>query len=329
MLHKRFRIFLNYFLGPVLFIWLMLAIYHQVQQQKSLYSTWMHMLQAFSYKDWLLLVLVVLMMFVNWGLEARKWQIQMRVIEPVSFLRSFRAVFSGQAFGFGSLNGVGEYAGRALYMHEGNRLRSIAVTMVGSLSQLIATFVMGLLGLFYLRYFFPMHQNILHGLSVFWFDALIWVVCIFSAFFILLYFGLAWVTKMFEKIPFVSKYSFFIQKVEELNTAELTRILYLSFVRYFVFMMQYLLLLKIFKINISFLPTSGLICVLFLVLTIIPTVTLAELGIRGELSIQLFGLISSNTIGILFTASGIWFINRVIPALAGSLFILGIRLFKK
>jgi hypothetical protein len=134
---------------------------------------------------------------------------------------------------------------------------------------------------------------------------------------------------MFEKIPFVSKYSFFIQKVEELNTAELTRILYLSFVRYFVFMMQYLLLLKIFKINISFLPTSGLICVLFLVLTIIPTVTLAELGIRGELSIQLFGLISSNTIGILFTASGIWFINRVIPALAGSLFILGIRLFKK
>jgi hypothetical protein len=329
MLNKRFKIFINYFLGPVLFIWLTIAIYHQIQYQKNFYATWRNTFQTFSVKEWIKLYVVILLMFINWGIEARKWQIQISSIEHVSFFRSFRAVFSGLAFGFGTLNGVGEYAGRALYMQEGNRLRSIAVTMVGSLSQLIVTFVMGLIGLFYLRYFFSQQQNILHGLSVFWFDALICAVCIFAVALIALYFSLSWVTKVVEKIPFVSRFAFFIEKVEDLGGKELTRILYLSFIRYFVFVMQYLLLLQIFKVDVSFLQAGWLVCILFLVLTIVPTITLAELGIRGELSIQLFGLISSNTIGIIFTASGIWFINRVIPALAGSLFILGVRLFKK
>lgn len=329
MLNKRFKIFLNYFLGPVLFIWLMIAIYHQMQHQKNSYATWQNIFQSFSATEWFKLCLVLLLMLINWGIEAKKWQIQVSGIEDVSFFRSFRAVFSGQAFGFGTLNGVGEYAGRALYMQAGNRLRSIAVTMVGSLSQLIVTFVMGLMGLFYLRYFFPLQQNIMHGLSVFWLDALIWGICIFCVLLIALYFSLSWVTKAVEKIPFVSRFAFFIQKVEDLSKKELTRILYLSFIRYFVFVMQYLLLLQIFKVEVSFLQAGWLVCILFLVLTIIPTITLAELGIRGELSIQLFGLISANTIGIIFTASGIWFINRVIPALAGSLFILGVRLFKK
>ena len=117
--------------------------------------------------------------------------------------------------------------------------------------------------------------------------------------------------------------------MEEIGYKELTGILVLSLIRYAVFVLQYLLLLKVFKVDALLWQSASMVTVLFLLLTIIPTVTLAELGIRGELSIQLFGLISSNIVGILFSATGIWFINRVIPALAGSLFILGIRLFKK
>ena len=51
--------------------------------------------------------------------------------------------------------------------------------------------------------------------------------------------------------------------------------------------------------------------------------------LRGEISILLFGLISTNNAGIMFAATGIWLINRVIPALIGSLFVCGIKLFKK
>ena len=68
---------------------------------------------------------------------------------------------------------------------------------------------------------------------------------------------------------------------------------------------------------------------MFLALAIVPTIALAELGIRGKLSIYLFGLFSTNTLGIILTASTIWLINLIVPALAGSLFMVGIKLFKK
>jgi hypothetical protein len=67
---------------------------------------------------------------------------------------------------------------------------------------------------------------------------------------------------------------------------------------------------------------------MFLALAIIPTIALAELGVRGKLSIFLFGMFSTNTLGIVLTASTIWLINLVVPALAGSLFILGIKIFR-
>ncbi|HEX3025603.1 MAG TPA: lysylphosphatidylglycerol synthase domain-containing protein [Chitinophagaceae bacterium] len=270
-----------------------------------------------------------ILMFVNWGLEAKKWQLLVKGIQQISFIRSFRAIFSGQAFALNTINGVGEYLGRIVYLKDGNRLRGLTISVVGSLSQIIITFIMGLFGLLYLRFFMLNNKQSFNGLSVFWLDALIWGLLLGTTVIIIIYFSLSWVTKMVEKIPFISKYAFYIQKVEELHSRELTRILGLSFIRYLVFVAQYLLLLQVFKVNANWFSLSMLLCIMFFILAIIPSITFAELGLRGELSIQLIGLVSTNTIGILFTATGIWLINKVIPALAGSLFILGVRLFKK
>jgi hypothetical protein len=67
---------------------------------------------------------------------------------------------------------------------------------------------------------------------------------------------------------------------------------------------------------------------MFLILAIVPTIALAELGVRGKISIFLFGAFSTNTLGIVLTASTIWLINLILPALAGSLFVLGIKFFR-
>ena len=66
----------------------------------------------------------------------------------------------------------------------------------------------------------------------------------------------------------------------------------------------------------------------FFVLAIVPSFALADLGIRGKFSTELFNLYSSNTIGIIGTTFGIWFINLFVPALVGSLLILGTKIFK-
>jgi len=329
ILNKRLKIFINYFIGPLLFCWLMFSIYHQILQQKSLLGDWHHIFESFHKDAWWKLGMVILLMLVNWGLEAKKWQLLIKRIQIVSFTRAFRAIFSGQAFALNTVNGLGEYLGKAIYLEEGNRLRSIAVTIVGSISQVIVTFVMGLLGLYYIRGYLLKDTIQLKGLSGFWFNGLSWGVLLGTLVLIVSYFSLAAITRIIERIPFVSKYVFLIHKVTDFNTKELTTILCVSFFRYTVFVLQYLLLLQIFKVDAYWVSLVCLLCVMFLVLAIIPTVALAELGLRGELSILLIGLVSTNTVGILFTATGIWLINRVMPALLGSLFILGVKFFKK
>jgi hypothetical protein len=133
---------------------------------------------------------------------------------------------------------------------------------------------------------------------------------------------------LLERVPFIAKYSFFIQKLEDLHYRELTRFLSISLFRYLVFVIQYLLLLQVFDVNIIWWQVMCLVSVQFLVLAIIPSITLAELGLRGKVSLALFGLLSNNALGIIATSAVIWLINLIVPALAGSLLILGLRIFR-
>jgi uncharacterized membrane protein YbhN (UPF0104 family) len=275
-----------------------------------------------------IMLLVFVLMFLNWGLEARKWQLLVSRIQKVSFGRAFKAIFSGQALGFNTPNRVGESAGRAIFLDEGNRLRGIVLSVVGSMSQIIVTFATGLVSLIYMRLHILDDTHHLEGLSIFWLDGLIYALTVGIVLFIILFFRLSWAIQLLEKIPFIAKHRFFVQKLENLHWRELTRILFLSCCRYVVFVVQYVLLLQVFEVEIPWLDAAAIVCVMFLVLAIVPTIALAELGFRGKLSIQLFGLLSTNTIGIVATAAGIWIINLIIPAIAGSLFILGIRLFR-
>jgi len=291
-------------------------------------EAWKKIEHSFTGNEWWKLVLVLLLMLVNWGIEARKWQFLVSGIQKVSFLRAFRAIFTGQAIALNTLNGVGEYVGRVVYLEDGNRLRAVALSIVGSLSQIIVTMVMGICGLIYVRFNILNETKHLEGLSVFWLNGLMYALSFGTIVFILMYFQLSWITKLAEKIPFVAKYAFYIQKLEDFHWKELTRILVLSFFRYVVFVVQYLLLLQLFQVEAQWWQLAWMVCVMFLVLAVVPSIPVAELGLRGQVSKQLFGLLSVNTLGIVFTAVAIWLINRVIPAIAGTLFILGIKLFK-
>src|SRR5437764_11004457 len=95
---NNFNIFLNYFLGPLLFIWLSASIYNQVRHQPNLGASWIKIKQSMeSAKIWNL-VIVIFLMLINWAIEAVKWKIAMHNIQRISFFKSFRAVLSGLSF---------------------------------------------------------------------------------------------------------------------------------------------------------------------------------------------------------------------------------------
>ncbi|SIS67930.1 Lysylphosphatidylglycerol synthase TM region [Filimonas lacunae] len=304
-------------------------MYKRIQNQANFHSSWDVIKQSFlGPKQWMFWVVMALSL-VNWGIEARKWQVLVAPVQHITLWKAFKAVLSGLALSLFVPNRVGEYVGRILYMDEGNRLRSIALTLIGSVSQLIVTLVAGIGGLIYLRSYVLTEGRQLQGLSAFWFDGMLYAIIVGTVLLLLVYYKLSRITSIIERIPFVSKYSFFIQKVETFHWKELTNVLMLSVVRFVVFTAQYLLLMQVFEVHIGIIDGWWIICVMFLVLAIVPTIPIAELGVRGQASLQLFGLLSTNTIGIIATAAGIWGINLILPSLAGSLFILSIKLFRK
>ncbi len=271
--------------------------------------------------------LVILFVFVNWGMEARKWQLLMKAVQPMSFITAFKSVLCGVTLSLNTPNRIGEYGGRILFVNDGNRLKAIALSMAGGMAQLIITMLMGCLGLAYI--FFTMdNSETLMGISAFWVRIFLWGSIIGTIVFLFFFFRLNWLVRLLEKLPYADRFSKYINVLETIDANILLRLLSISFFRYVVFVLQYIFMLQLLQVEQNVWTGFCLVTVMFWILAIIPSFAIAELGIRGTVAKTLFSY-SSNTIGILTATFGIWFVNLFIPALIGSLLILGIKIKKE
>jgi len=181
--------------------------------------------------------------------------------------------------------------------------------------------------MFFIRHFLVSHQPGSDSV-VFWLNTVIFVAMPMALVICLLYFRLAWLVRWMEKLSLLGRLLSYIRVLENFNATVLLRILSLSVMRYLVFVGQYYLLFQVFDVELNIWQVFWAVSVVFLVLAIVPTIALfTELGIRWKASIELVQLFSTNVVGILATSLAIWIINLVIPALIGSLLILGVRIF--
>jgi len=273
------------------------------------------------------LVIVVFLMIINWSIEAWKWKISIQNVQPMSFSRSFRAVLSGVSFSVSTPNRMGEYLGRILYMEEGNRLRVISLTIVSSMSQLITTLLAGSVGLFFIRKNIDTGNSI-EGLDSFWLQVSQYGVIIVLVILTGFYFRLSLIINVADKLRNNSRYAWLIGSLKDIDATLLLKLLSLSAIRYIVFVVQYFLLFRLFEADMEWWQCFWAVSVIFLVLAIIPTFAIAELGLRGKVSLKLIGLFSTNSLGISLATVTIWIINLVLPAIAGSLLILSVKIFK-
>ena len=325
---KNIKIIFRYIIAPLLGAWLFYSLYKQIKGQPNLQQS-IDLIKAAPFgaqalKFWIVIALV----FVNWGFEAKKWQVLLKTLQPFNFFTAYKSVLSGVTLSLNTPNRIGEYGGRILYVQEGNRIKAISLSIAGSISQLIITLIIGCGGLVYLIFFQGNHAAPVMGLSVFWLKTLLFLSSCGSVILVLFYFRLSWLIKLVEKIPAASKYVQYISVLDDFTPKLLLRLLSLSFFRYLVFVIQYILLLQVLDVDILWINGFWIISILFLVLAIVPSFAIADLGIRGKFSIELLSFYSANTVGIIGTTFGIWFINLFIPALAGSLLILSIKFFK-
>lgn len=320
-MNKSIKLIFNYLLAPVLFILLSYSLYRQVINQPDLDIKWQEVLNSVGEPG---LWLAFALMLVNYGIESWKWKVLVKPLERMSFRRAFASVFAGCSVTMLTPNRIGEFGGRILFVSEQHRLRAITLTILGSLSQLLITLICGIAGLIWFKTasvetttFSWVTGNLLLPLSV-----------IFTFLLLLVYFRAGAIISVIERITFLKSFVKYIIIVRSFPGKLLLRILWLSFLRYLVFILQYMLILSVMGVNISAVLSFSLLAVFYLVLAAAPTFGFIELPVRAAASVELFSAFSDNVVGIQAAAFVIWIINLVLPAIIGSLLMFGIRIIK-
>lgn len=325
---KSTKIILNYIFGLALFVWLCFSIYHQLKNQDNLHLSLLQVEQGLK-DNWMSISLVLLLMLVNWGLEARKWQILVSPLENISFRKSFYAILSGVSLSVVTPNRIGEYGGRILYLHHDNRLSAITVTAIGSLSQIITTLLFGIVGLIYYTIHYGSVSTAEHGLSYLWVRIILFGAPALAILGLLLYFHLHLIISIFERIGWLKRFRTYVQVIRQFPAVILRKVLYFSVLRYLIFSAQYLILVNALGAEILWWQGLLMIYLIYVVMALIPTIAIAEVGIRGKIGLFFLGLLSVNKVAILAGTVGIWLINLLIPAILGSLLLPGIKVLNE
>jgi uncharacterized membrane protein YbhN (UPF0104 family) len=265
-----------------------------------------------------------LLMVVNWSLETAKWQIALRPIQSIRFIRAFKAILAGTCIASFTPNRVGEYLGRMLFVDPGNKIVSVAPTILCSMSQMLVTLTAGSVGLFLYQGWSSLTPGA--WLSPAIFKAAVILTILGAIILFLVYYRFDPLVRRVNKWLIKNKKTFSVP--ENYSYRALSGILLLSIVRYLVFVLQYGLLFSLFGIPLAELQVFTGVSVMFVLMAVVPTLTfLTDLGFRWAVGIQVFQVYTLNTAGILAVSLGIWLINLIIPALVGSLLILRIKLF--
>lgn len=326
---KNYKILVNYIIGPGLFIWLAFSIYHQIQTQKNLPETWNNIRSQFGVKQWLYSGCLLVLMFINWGIEAVKWKMLMKNVQQLSFWAALKSLFSGQAFSLTTITNLGEYVGKVAFLEQGNRLKAMAINIIGGLSLIIVTLAGGMIALFIAHTIFKNNEAGKELFDPYVYNWLIWSMLAFLIFFFWYYFNLKMVTAFVVKIKWFKRFDYLTNHINEFTKTDLTKFLLFSFFRFVVFIVQYLLAFELFKVEAPLISLTVVTSLLLYCFAFVPSVAFAELGIRGEISLKLMALVSTNKAGTVFAITVIWFVNRILPAFLGSLFVLRVKLFKK
>jgi hypothetical protein len=269
---------------------------------------------------WLLLLTVVLIP-VNWGLETWKWRALAGKLEAIPYWRAYRGVMTGLCLGFITPNRVGDYAGRILELRTDRRTDAIGAVFLGRVSQMLITLCIGSLGLFYLSARFPDNP----GSGGLWLAGILTVALAVALLGGLLYSRLlprvmGWVRPLRPLKPYLAV-------LETYSPADIGRVLLISLLRYTVFSVQFGLLLSLFGVRLSLPETVAGVAATYLLKSLLPSFNaLGDLGLREVSALYFFSLFGQQHLPVLTASLSLWLLNIAFPAVVGLFFVFRLKL---
>jgi hypothetical protein len=268
------------------------------------------------------MLLVTFMMLVNWILEALKWKYLTRKLQRMTVWRSIEAVFCGLTWAIFTPNRLGEYGGRVLFLPPSKRGYGVFTMAVGSFGQNVVTNVVGASALmcFAFRY---LHLSV--GVLI-----LLTVLAVaLAGVMITCFFNIRWLAVLLNKIKFLRKYERFFNIISQYRKGELVTVMCFCVARFAVFSSEYYLVIHMLLPELPAFSTLIMVFNMFFIQSALPTLDIVDVGLRGMTAATFFSYITTQKIAVIACVSSIWFINLIIPAILGSVFVLKIKFFDR
>ena len=249
--------------------------------------------------------------------EARKWQKSVLPVERVPFRKAFTAIFTGVTAGMMFPNRTGDFLGRIFILEKGNRIKAAMLTFVGNIAQMLVTVTLGCFAwIFFCK-----------GVGQFYAGAISLIILILG---FLFYFNIKILIYFKRLIP--KKWRPRIENYMEIfgsfSKKDLFRILLLAIAKYIVYSFQFVLLIWAFDVPLNYFEAMIPIMFTYLLMTVIPFITITEIAVRGSVCIFVFekwlsimGISTSFSMMVFSASTMLWFYNLAIPAIIGLFFI--------
>ena len=252
---------------------------------------------------------LLLLSVLNRFFEILKWQNLVSYLHKISLPEATKQVLGALTAGLFTPNGVGEYAGKALFFEKSKAKKVIFLNLICNGIQMILSIVFGIFGLLY----FNANYNIITTKTV----SILFGICF-------LLFGILFFSKKIN----IKGYSIekLIHKINEIPKAIHQKNIFLAICRYLVFSHQYYFLFLAFDIDLPYLILMATIASVYFLASSLPTFQFLDFAVKGSVAVYFFGILGVNEWIVVFISTLMWFLNVVLPVIIGSYYVMNYKI---
>ena len=285
-------------------------IYNRLLKNESLdfneFSRFLSKNESFSVKN--IIFLLVLSTF-NWFFEILKWQKLVSSIKKISFKDAMQQSLGGLTASLITPNRIGDYGAKAIYFDKPLRKRILLLNLLGNMSQMAVTTIIGCVGLIV----FQSRYNIeVDSYRLYRFFIIIIVMIVFASL------GLKQSRFKIKGFPIDRV----LQFIKKLSTKIHIQNFGLSLIRYAIFSFQFYFLLSLFNTNLDYKTAMVAISSMYLLASIVPSLAIFDVVIKTSAAVFLFDYLGVDAFTILSITTLMWLLNFILPSLIGSYYVL-------
>jgi hypothetical protein len=245
---------------------------------------------------------ILLLSVLNRFFEILKWQNLVSYLHKISLPEATKQVLGALTAGLFTPNGVGEYAGKALFFEKSKAKKIVFLNLICNGIQMVLSIVFGAIGLWVLGYRF-------------------WVLAILGVPFFLIVFS------FFLKRIKIKGYSIekLIHKINEIPKSIHQKNIFLAVCRYLVFSHQYYFLFLAFDVDLPYFTLMATIASVYFLASSLPTFQFLDFAVKGSVAVYFFGILGVNEWIVIFISTLMWFLNVVFPVIIGSYYVMNFK----